>query len=156
MEDEKAAKFRKSTYKKYIKKVIAENTFKYLLKIKEKHSKLKDIIYTKFKLQNYLKSNNNLTYEQKSTLFKFRVREIEVKNNYKNKYPNQKCNLCTSNEDDTQYHLLQCEYLIRNCAKLANNVTIEYEDIFEDSDKQLNAAKLLHEVWEKRTELTFQ
>ena len=143
-------------YKKSIQKVIAKKTFEYLLKIKEKHSKLKDIIYTKFKLQNYLKSNNNLTYEQKSTLFKFRVREIEVKNNYKNKYPNQKCELCTSNEDDTQYHLLQCEYLIRNCAKLANNVTIEYEDIFEDSDKQLNAAKLLHEVWEKRTELTFQ
>ena len=106
-------------------------------------------------MQNYLKSNNNLTDDQKCSLFKFRVRQIDVKCNYKNKYLDLKCDLCTSNSQDDQYHLLECAYLIENCENLANNTTIEYEDIFSDDiEKQFKAAKLLFEVWEKRIELS--
>ena len=82
------------------------------------------------KIQHYLKSNNSLTDDEKCSLFKFRVRQIEVKCNYKNKYVNLKCELCTSNCQDDQYHLLQCETMIDNCKNLANNLEIEYEDIF--------------------------
>ena len=64
------------------------------------------------------------------------------------------CELCATDEDGTQFHLLQCEYFIENCETLSNNIQVEYEDIFESIDKQVFAAKLLHEVWEKRKNLT--
>ena len=69
-------------------------------------------------------------------------------------YPDLKCKLCQSeNIEENQYHLLQCDILIRNCKNLANNVTIEYEDIFEKGKKQVLAAKLLHEVLAVRQKL---
>ena len=81
------------------------------------------------------------------------MRQIKVKCNYKNKYFNHNCDLCTSNEKDDQYHLMHCEFMINNCKKLANNITVEYEDLFEDNEKQFKAAKLVCEVWEKRKEI---
>ena len=97
---------------------------------------------------------NNLTDAEKSTLFKLRVREVNVKANYKNMYPDLKCKLCQSeNSEENQYHLLQCDILIRNCKNLGNNVSIEYEDIFENGIKQVLAAKLLHEVISVRQNL---
>ena len=91
------------------------------------------------------------------TLFKLRVREINVKANYKNMYPDLKCRLCTSqNVEETQYHLVNCDVLISKCKNLAQNVKIEYEDIFENGAKQVLAAKLLHEVIEIRRTLIDQ
>ena len=104
-------------------------------------------------MQNYIKSDNNLTDDEKCLLFQLRVRQTDVKCNYKNKYLNHNCDLCTSNEKDEQYHLLHCDFLIKNCKNLADNITVEYEDIFEDKEKQFKAVKLLFEVWEKRKEL---
>ena len=60
--------------------------------------------------------------------------------------------LCNTDKNDSQYHLLECEYLINNCENLANNINVEYEDIFENLEKQILAAKLLHEVLEKRND----
>ena len=60
------------------------------------------------------------------------------------------------NVEENQYHLLQCEVLISNCENLAKNITIEYEDIFENISKQVPAAKLLHEVLEIRKQLIDQ
>ena len=105
-------------------------------------------------MQNYLKSNNNLTDEEKCLLFRFRVREINVKCNYKNKYLDLKCDFCKNYFDDNQYHLLQYEYFIDKCKNLANNIQIEYEVIFEDNEKQIKAAKLLQEVWKTREALS--
>ena len=83
--DDEAEKMSKYKFKKYIKKVISEKAFEYLIKIKKTHSKLSDINYTKLNMQNYLKSNNSLTDNEKCSLFQFRVRQIDVKCNYKNK-----------------------------------------------------------------------
>ena len=116
-------------------------------------SKIEPLKYRKLETQNYFKSNNSLTDSEKITLFKLRVREVEIKCNYKNKFTDLKCTFCNSQEDDNQYHLLQCDYLIKNCRNLADNVTIEYEDIFDKLEKQIPAAKLLHEVLKIRAKL---
>ena len=104
----------------------------------------------------YPKSNNSLTDDEKVTLYKLRVREVEVKCNYKSKFSDLKCTFCNSQEDDDQYHLLQCEYSIKNCKNLAENIMVEYEDIFDELEKQVPAAKLLHEVLEIRNKLIKQ
>ena len=81
--DEEIAKMSKFTFKKFVKKVIAEGAFAYLMKIKETHSKLKDLKYKKLEMQNYIKSDNNLTVDEKCLLFQFRVRQTDVKCDYK-------------------------------------------------------------------------
>ena len=77
----------------------------------------------------------------------------EMKINYKNSFSDLKCQL-GCNESDEQKHLFECDVLLNNCEKLANNVTVEYEDIFsEEIGKQLNAIKLIAQIWNTRQKL---
>ena len=115
---------------------------------------MNDLNYSSLAKQDDLKSNNGLSYDEKSTLFKFRVREIDVRTNQKNKCNNNiKCQLCDSEEEETQIHLFNCKKLQDNCEALANNINIEYQDIFNDISEQVPAAKLLHKIMETRTKL---
>ena len=144
------------SFKKYIKKAVNEAAFIFLMNKKESRSKIEPLKYKELQIQSYFKTNNILTDGEKVTLFKLRVREVDVKCNYKNNYKDLKCTFCNSTEDESQYHLLQCENLIENCKNLADNINIEYEDIYENDLKQVLAAKLLHQVLEVRKKLIDQ
>ena len=77
----------------------------------------------------------------------------EVKNNFKNKYTDKLCQLCKLEQED-QYHLFTCQILLDNCQELAENISVEYEDIFSTSlKKQEEAAKLLSKIWDTRDKL---
>ena len=106
-------------------------------------------------LQKYLKSDCFLSDDKKCIFYKCRVRELDVKLHYRNKYQNQnlQCSLCLSGENDSQYHLFHCSRLIDNCENLANNISIEYEDLFSDISLQIPAAKLLSEIWKVRKKI---
>ena len=143
----------KYKYKTIVKRAVEEEVVNYLLKLKEPHSKMKELEYSRLETQKYLKSDNGMSYEEKCTLFKFRVREIDVKINYRNKYRDVKCTLCNSGEDDSQFHLFSCQAIIDSCDPLANNINVEYEDIFDDISKQGPAIKLLVEIMKTRTKL---
>ena len=57
-------------------------------------------------------------------------------------------------EFDEQKHLFECEVLLNNSDILANNVKVEYEDIFsEEVSKQINAIRLLAQIWITRKNL---
>ena len=43
------------------------------------------------------------------------------------------------NEDESQQHLFNCEILLRKCEDLANNIKVEYEDIFRNMSHQRKA-----------------
>ena len=76
----------------------------------------------------------------------------EIKNNFRNKYSDQICPLCKS-EEDNQYHLINCQRILENCPDLAENINIEYEDIFANGSKQMEAAILFSKVWKTREKL---
>ena len=100
------------------------------MKMKENHSKMSNINYDdRLKVQSYLKSDSNLTNDEKHLLFKLRTRMAEFRNYFRNKYENIQCKLCKS-EIDQQQHMFYCQILIENCKVLAENVKVEYEDIF--------------------------
>ena len=144
---------KKSTFKKLIKNHIADAAFKELMNTKEKHSKLDSIQYTEFKTQTYLKSNSEFSNDEKYLLIKLRTRMCEMKSNYKNKYNNIQCELCKVSIDE-QSHLFYCEKILQNCKNMAENVTIEYEDIFSlNIHKQVQATRLIKEAWEVREQL---
>ena len=123
------------------------------MKTKAKHSKLDSIQYKGFETQAYLKSNSELNNDEKYLLIKLRTRMCEMKANYKNKYNDIQCDLCKSSIDE-QSHLFYCEKILQNCKNMAENLTIEYEDIFSPNiHKQVQATRLIKEAWVVREKL---
>ena len=76
-----------------MKKKINEAAFHYLSKIKDTHSKVKDIFYGKLEIQVFLLETKFSTKE-KQLLFRLRTRMTDVKNNFKSQYQDLTCNLC--------------------------------------------------------------
>ena len=111
-----------------------------------------DSKYENFSIQDYLKSDSRITNNEKYLLAKLRTRMTEVKINFRGKYEDLLCPLCTTQQDN-QSHLLYCNVLIENCQELSDNQEVEYEDIFSSKDKQIIAVKLLSKIWEVREKL---
>ena len=146
-------KFKKWKVKNELRKIISNKSFKYLNDIRQNQSKIKHISYKSLTLQKYLTSSK-FTNTEKALLFKNRTRMVDVRENFKNKYPNNyfKCEL-KCGESENQQHLLDCTVLIENCDALYNDSTVKYEDLFASEDKQLDAVKLYDKVLKKREEL---
>ena len=53
------------SFKRYVKIKTKEYSLDYLLKLKEKHSKMENLDYIELKLQNYLKDNEISVLEAK-------------------------------------------------------------------------------------------
>ena len=152
MEDNDIKKLSKYKFKQILNDKIKELSFKYLIKKKESHSKTENLNYNNLEVQSYLKSDSNLNNDEKQLLFKFRTRMIDVKINYRNRYLDSTCQLGCDSEE-SQSHLFECEVLINKCEDLANNVKVEYEDIFGDRTSQIDAIKLLTKMWNTREQI---
>ena len=131
---------------------MIRNKIKDLQKLKSSHSKVQDILYNSLKVQTYISD-----FQTKDTqlLFKLRSRMINVRANFKNYYRDSdiSCNLCLKGTEENQAHLLECETLIENCQQLHDDYSVEYEDIFEETEKQLKATRLFQAVLETRERL---
>ena len=68
-----------------------------------------------------------------------------MKRNFKSSFVSLECDLCQIDEED-QYHMLSCEVLLKECEELYNDESVEYEDIFSTTEKQLQAVKLFEKV----------
>ena len=110
--------------KAIIKKQVKEKMLEDLKKNGEHKSKVVHLLRhsqkEKFEMSKYI---NQLDRKEVNTIFKTRTRMLEVKENYKNKYPDQKCRMCNV-ADETQEHILQ------TCPKIHTDgtlITREYE-----------------------------
>ena len=59
----------KSSFKQLVKERVRTKAFHYLTQLQQTHSKSKDLKYSEFKLQEYLKPDNNMTIKEKAFLF---------------------------------------------------------------------------------------
>ena len=108
--------------------------------LQKKHSKVKDICYNSFRIQNYM-TTHRLNNDEVSLLFSLRSRTVrDIKLNTPSIYiTNKMCPLCEQC-DDTQEHCLKCEKLTSN-----NNITCSYEDIYSsDIMKQIHITQILY------------
>ena len=148
----KIRKIKKNKFKRILRKKLKELAFDYLQTLKNIHSKVKHINYTSLEKQNYMsKFQTRETY----LLFKLRSRMINLKANFRNFYNDQdlSCDLCQKGIEENQAHLLECDTLIKNCKELYDDQSVEYEDIFEEQEKQLKATRLFQVVLETRERL---
>ena len=142
---------KKENFKTYVKKKVDTKVFKYLENLKEGHSKVKDIKYKKLEMQQYMK-DPNFSINNIKLLFKLRTRMVQVKRNFKSAFQSLVCDLCEIEEDD-QHHLLSCQVLLKQCSELYNDISVEYNDLFSTSEKQLQAVKLFKKVLQIREKL---
>ena len=69
---------------------------------------------------------------------------FSAKANFRGMYVNNlQCDYCGDCLVQTQQHLLEdCAGVIENCPAVADNITVEHDDIFGAVEKQLEVAKL--------------
>ena len=143
---------KKYQFKKIVKKKINEAAFHYLSNIQSTHSKVKDISYSKLEIQTYFLESKFSTKE-KQLLFKLRTRMTNVKANFKSQYLDLTCDLCEKDFDQSDFHLLECERILNECAELSNDNSSEYEDIFGTATEQLPITKLYIKVFETKNRI---
>ena len=116
----------KDSFKELVKIRMKEYTLKYLLDVKQEHSKMDNLSYSELKLQPYLK-NETIPVQEAKNLFKFRVKVANFRENYKEmyKHTNTVCPFCKIHPD-TQAHALQCHEM-KAKMKMEGN----YQDIFK-------------------------
>ena len=134
----------KVEYKNFIKRSVREKVFQNLKKTQQTHTKVKQISYNTFKLQDYMK-HHILTNHEVSLLFSLRCRTFNsVKNNFGQK---ENCSLgCITLED--QEHWLECEKTNRN-----KNTEVKYAHLFGTLTEQVTIVKLFSQLIEERQEL---
>ena len=142
----------KFKFRKIVVHAVRTKTFHDLIKLKDSQSKVKHIVYDKFEMQKYLKSDALSNYEAKFA-FQSRCRMLQVRTNYSQSYKEHFCPICQNkNSKDTQSHLLHCEHL-----KSLNIVVAdlpEYDQLFSnDVKKQVVIVKLLKKFYDKRVKI---
>ena len=140
LNEEQMCNMSKSQLKRMVKIKCKETAFNYLKKLKDNHSKVKNIEYPYHSIQPYLTSPQ-LDQNGRYLLFSLRSRMVRsIRNNLKNQYIDQNCQLkCDNVHIDSQENLLKCQILL-------NEVDIEditYSDIFSNNvNTQANATRI--------------
>ena len=122
---------KKSKLKNLLENSIKQNALEELSKIKENHSKVREIKHEKFEMQNYFKSYHmKMTQDEILEIFKMRCRVTNVKQNFRGKYESIECNLCQ--EEESQKHIINCIEL-NKYARQNDRKNIEYKEIFKQN-----------------------
>ena len=142
----------KNKFKQFVKIRTEKAAFNYLETTKQKHSKVKQIQYTKLEAQPYVLSEE-FKDEQICELFALRSRMIQVKRNFIGKYRQDLlCSLGCSVEE-TQDHLLDCKLLIEKMEDITILADVDHSDLFGTVQEQLAVTKCFSEILHIRENL---
>ena len=148
------ASFTKYQFKKKINTLCQSAAFNYLLKLKSKQSKGKEIIYSKLNIQNYLRPGNGLMVDDMRKIFLIRSQNLQVKCNFSKQFSNKKCELVQCNGEDSQIHLFNCEFIEDNSIASIASSQLKYEDIFtQNVTNQNSVMRILMYRYERRLQL---
>ena len=121
---------------------------KHLNDIAENHSKSIKIKKKKLKCENYLK-DYRFSKDEVQLLFKLRTRMFPVKTNFRSKYKlNLACEFCSIGTSD-QEHQLSCP-VIRNFLPDIVDSNVRYQDLFGNTEKQLQFIKIYTKIARQR------
>ena len=115
------------SFQNLVKKKAHVYELNQLLKMKQTHSKMDDLVYSKLEIQNYLKLENVNTKEAQ-TLFRYRTRMAKFGENFRGNRNSILCPLCKT-------HLDGQKMCFENCPVVKKNITISgnYNPIFNTS-----------------------
>ena len=94
-------------------------------------------------------TEEDLSIEEQKWIFKCRVEDIQIKGNQRWKYENISCPSCMKNIDETQSHILNCEFLQgknENLSYIPN-----YSELYNgELREQVYVSRLLKENYDRR------
>ena len=149
----------KQTFKTKVIDSVTKLALNYLLTEKNKLSKVKCIFYKKLDIQSYF-INNKLSIQQSKFLFQTRSRMLNFCVNYKGKFTDLYCQLCSypgsrQYEYDQQPHLLTCPVLSSGTDVVCS--TVQYDNIFSEDDiLQSETTIILMDKYQQRNQLLSQ
>ena len=117
--------------------------------MKQTHSKIKYIKYKKLETQPYITSEI-FSNEEVQLLFSLRTRMTNVKSNFSSKF--QQNPLCTfgCTAEENQNHLLDCEAILNRLEDKSELAEIEYSDLFQDIEQQIQITKMFAKIFKIR------
>ena len=128
----------KEAFKKLVKEHINVKAFDYLKNLQQTHSKARPLQYEKLMLQDYLKSENQMSIKEKTFTFAVRTRMINLKSNFKVGQKDLKCRLCDIHEEDQQGLLI--------CTALNSEPTRTippYSDLFSEKKEKITKIDMI-------------
>ena len=146
LSNEEIRNMKECKFKGIVERAIKAKALDYLNNIASGHSKTKKMVKTNLDREKYLE-DPRFTRSDVELLFCLRTRMVEVKGNFPNKYGDDiGCKLCKV-QVETQEHLLNCEEIKKDVDIPLN---VAYEDIFRNSDKQLEIVKAYKSILRQR------
>ena len=124
-----------------------EYEFASLMKVKQRHSKMDNLNYSKLDMQQYLKLEN-IDKNSAQTLFRFRVRMAKFGENFRKHSVPVVCPLCELHLDNQVMGFENCQ-VVRNSIKIDGN----YPDIFKTNIPS-GLVKTLVDIEDLREKLT--
>ena len=119
----------KDKFRKIVKEKSRYESFRFLKKEQQKHSKSKPFNFNSYEVQDYFLPDIKISNEEKKFLFAMQSSMIEIKGNFSKKYKNIDCET-KCGEEETMEHILDCKKLNKGNEK---NEEIKYEHIFEEN-----------------------
>ena len=148
------AKMKKEDFKKIVKTKVRHAALQYLNNIKQKHSKVRNIIYTELELQAYLK-NPCFTSDNHSTLYALRTRTVRgIRSDFGQMYSDHSCPLGCGDTDNLP-NIIKCSVINNRLRsdRLATNC-IKYEDVYsKDVLKQKEVTQVYTDLLRIREEI---
>ena len=144
----------KISAKKEIKTKTKIAAFKELKSMQATHEKVKDVMYTQFESQEYLKSSI-ITNKEAELITALRSKTVRgIKSNYHTFYQEDlQCNLCKKTQD-TQMHCMNCEVILSRIRDIKSH--IKYEHLFGNVNEQKEVAQLYIQLLAVREDLIMQ
>ena len=148
--EDKIQKLSIYTFQKIVKTAIQKTAFKYLINLKNSHSKVLHISYENLKMQDYLMPSIFSPDVAKFT-FLCRSRMVQVGENFKQGRKTTICPICKiTSEIDSQPLLMKCSKLNVNYVVYEN--VPKYQDLFSKSlQKKLIMVEILRKHFQERT-----
>ena len=136
----------KFSFNKLLKEKVKVEAFSYLNGAKSKQEKIKDIIYTKLEMQEYL-ADGDRNINVSKLIFKARGRSLDIKLQKKWKYDDKLCTGCNLMEESGE-EILKCKNLGEN------EDGVPYGWFFSELvDDQLSVGKIMMKKLKERKKL---
>ena len=142
----------KKQFKDILKEKVNNKVFVDMNKIKETHSKVKEVKHSyRTQPEEYLVSNK-LSNKQSCLLMNLRSKCVkEFKQNFPSMNPDNMCPMCLE-EPDTQEHALSCTEIAQKLTMLEKEA--QYSDLFSQIDDQLRVVRVYQKIMKIRFNLS--
>ena len=146
------AQMKKEEFKKIVKQKVKEDCFAKMERMKDNHTKVKDLIHTRdYKVQEYMISNK-VTHKISKLIFNLRSNCVnEFRSNFRNLNPTTLCPLCLKHED-TQQLALACEEVAHHLTQEELN-SVKYDNLGGNVEDQAKIANVFLKIIKVREKL---